>query len=162
MSRVYLSLGSNSNDKAEMLEKAIALLASKLGSIEAISQTYETPAWGYESDNTYYNSAIIIDTLESPNSTLAITQAIEKELGRKIKTINGEYTDRPIDLDIIFYDDVIINLKHLVIPHVHTCERRFVLQPLNDIVPEYVHPVRKEKISVLLLKCTDNTKVVKV
>ena len=161
MALVYISLGSNSDNKAEMLKKAIAFLASDLGEIVAKSSTYETEAWGYESTNTYYNSAVAVDSIHSPHNVLEITQSIEKQLGRINKTVNGEYTDRPIDIDILFYDDIIVDTERLNIPHIHICERRFVLQPLNDIAPKYIHPVNNKSIEFILSVCVDNTEITK-
>lgn len=162
MALVYLILGGNSADKSEKLLQAIALLFSELGEIKQTSSIYETEAWGYESANSYLNQALCIETSYSPLEVLHITQEIEKELGRTSKTTNGVYTDRPIDIDILFYDQEVVNLPELTIPHPHICERHFVLEPLNEICPKFNHPIRKETVKQLLDQCEDELAVKKL
>lgn len=162
MALTYLILGSNSDDKETILPRAIALLASKLGAIKKTSSIFETEAWGYESQNTYHNQVIVCETTFPANDTLNITQKIEIELGRKNKSVNGVYTDRPIDIDILYYDKEIINTPTLQIPHQHLQDRQFVLIPLVEIAPDFTHPIFSKTNQELLSECTDIGKVKKL
>ena len=162
MALSYLILGSNSGDKENLLSHAITLLGQKLGQIIAISSVYETAAWGYTSENSYLNQALSIETPHSPLDVLDITQTIEKSLGRTSKSINETYTDRPIDIDILFYDNKVVNHPKLTIPHPHICERRFVLVPMNELARELRHPIREKTISQLLGTCNDKLAVKKL
>lgn len=160
MAIATLILGGNSIDKDQKIKDAIALLASELGTIKQMSSIYETAAWGYESSNTYYNQVVIVSTNMPPQDVLNITQEIEKRLGRNSKSANGIYTDRPIDIDILFYNDISITTDRLTIPHPHISERRFVLVPLNEVLPNFIHPTKGKTVKYLFEKCTDNLDVV--
>ncbi len=162
MHLVHLILGSNSTDKQECLSRAIFLLEKEIGDIVSLSSVYESEAWGYESTNSYLNQALIIQSSLSPEDLLTSTQEIEKLLGRTSKTIDGHYTDRPIDIDLLFYEERIIESPDLCIPHPHIAKRRFVLEPLNEMDPEFIHPVSKKSISQLLEECDDTTSALKL
>ncbi|MDA3853781.1 MAG: 2-amino-4-hydroxy-6-hydroxymethyldihydropteridine diphosphokinase [Bacteroidales bacterium] len=162
MALSYLILGSNSGDKENLLRHAITLLDQKLGQIIATSSVYETAAWGYTSENSYLNQALSIETPHSPLEVLHITQLIEKRLGRSSKSVNEIYTDRPIDIDILFYDNKVVNHPKLTIPHPHLCERRFVLVPINELAPELCHPIRQKTMRQLLSSCDDKLAVRKL
>ena len=149
MSKVYLSLGTNLGDKTGNLLQAIICITKEIGILSAISSVYETEPWGYESDNNFLNMAVCAETLLKPEEILTITKSIEKSIGREEKTIDS-YRDRLIDIDIIAYDDLIVNLNNLKLPHPLFHDRKFVLEPLNEIVPDFVHPVLQKKISELL------------
>lgn len=151
MAKVLLSLGSNMGNKIKQLSDAREAIAQKIGTLKKSSAVYETPAWGYE-DNNYLNSAVLLDTEMTPDELLTVTQGIEKSLGRTQKTIfdkNGtpQYNSRPIDIDILYYNDLVVSKTHLTIPHPHIQDRNFVLFPLNDIAPEFVHPILKKSNS---------------
>lgn len=133
---VYLSLGSNLGDREHNLSVAIQLLTKKAGAVTQLSSIYESDAWGYDSDNNYYNCCIAIATFISPHELLKVTEAIEKAMGRE-KT--ATYTDRVIDIDILFYDDLVIEEASLIIPHPQLEKRSFVLLPLNEISPDLYH-----------------------
>jgi len=149
MNKVYLSLGTNLGDKTGNLLQAIICITKEIGILSAISSVYETEPWGYESDNNFLNMAVCAETLLKPEEILTITKSIEKSIGREEKTIDS-YRDRLIDIDIIAYDDLIVNLNNLKLPHPLFHDRKFVLEPLNEIVPDFVHPVLQKKISELL------------
>lgn len=138
---VYLGLGSNLGDKVELLMSAVRNIQIRIGYIEALSPLYETLPEGFESDNTFVNAACLVKTKLSAEEVLECTQVIERELGRRSKSINEVYSDRCIDIDILLYDSSIVELPHLIIPHKHLHERKFVLQPLSDIASEIVHPI---------------------
>ena len=162
MALSYLILGSNSVDKNEILGRTITLINKLVGTVTATSSVYETEAWGYESQNSYLNQALSVDTTHSPIELLHITQEIERNLGRSSKSINGVYTDRPIDIDILFYADEIVNMPELIIPHQHIAARRFVLEPMNELAPDLQHPVQERTIHQLLENCSDKLAVKKL
>jgi 2-amino-4-hydroxy-6-hydroxymethyldihydropteridine pyrophosphokinase len=149
MSRVFLGLGSNLGDKREYIRKALVFIGKRVGEIIALSDFYETQAWGYDSSETYINAVAEISTSIEPDELLLITQEIEREIGRKDKTENGKYHDRIIDIDILLYDDKIIQSKELTIPHPYMHKREFVLKPLFEIAPNVVHPITGKTISEL-------------
>ncbi len=159
MANCYLILGSNSGDKDKILISAIDYIEKQVGNIVTSSSLYQTEPWGYQTDNDFLNQALIVETRLTPLELLHATQNIEKTLGRTIKSINGHYSDRPIDIDILFYDKQIINSKELTVPHPLICERRFVLIPLNEIASDLLHPKLKKTINKLLEECPDNLPV---
>ncbi len=149
MALVYLSLGTNLGDKDQNLNKAIALLSAQVGDVLKQSAFYASEPWGFESENEFLNAVILVDTTLSPVEFLKKTQEIETGLGRKTKSSAG-YTDRLIDIDILFYDDLIIDEPELKIPHPLIAERDFVLIPLCEIAPDFLHPVLRKRISELI------------
>ena len=157
MASTHLILGSNSTDKRRCLSRAVCLLKDRVGKITASSSIYESEAWGYESQHSYLNQVVILQTELSPELLLSTTQEIEKDLGRKSKTVNGIYEDRPIDIDILFYNSKIVNSPVLHIPHPRLYERRFVLEPLLEIDAEYQHPVFQKSIYQLYQECPDKS-----
>lgn len=104
---------------------------------------------GYDSDHEYLNGVFHLETRLEPEDILARCMAIERELGR-VRTPGARYEDRPMDLDILFYDDAIISKDNLVIPHPRMHERRFVVEPMNDLAPDFVHPTLKKSMKQLL------------
>lgn len=151
-----LLLGGNIGDTEALLNEAINHI-SKLGVITKKSKIYASEAWGFESDNNFLNIAIIIKTNFSAEDLLSKLQKIEAEMGR-IRLGNG-YASRTMDIDIIFYDNIIINSDKLEIPHPRLHERMFTLKCLMDILPDYNHPVLNKSITELTKSCTDNIKV---
>ena len=149
MPSVYLGLGSNQGDKIENIKKAVTLISERAGVVFALSDFYKTLPHGYESSEIYINAAIWIDTNLNPEELLLVTQEIEKEVGRKEKTIDHEYHDRVIDIDILLYEDQIIQTTYLTIPHPLMHCREFVLLPLSEIAPDIVHPVSGKTIAEL-------------
>lgn len=148
MAIAYLSLGTNIGNKRKNLITAAALLAERVGDILALSDFYETEPWGFRSENIFLNAAVKIETSFSPQELLAMTQQIEKEMGRTEKS-HGSYQDRIIDLDILMYDSSIIQTPELTLPHPLMHERKFVLEPLAEIAPDMIHPVIHKTISSL-------------
>lgn len=131
---VYFSIGSNIGNRKRLVREAIALLNERVGEVERQSSLYETEPWGFDSPNKFINACVCCVTTLSPHQLLAITQHIERELGRTEKTKDGEYHDRIIDIDILLYDDLCVNSPNLVIPHPHMHERTFVMTPLREIL----------------------------
>lgn len=130
----YLSLGSNLGDRHATMQSAILLLDSQAGSVDRVSSAIETEPWGFESANKFLNMCVRIITTLSPGQLLATTKDIEQQLGRTTKSVNGQYHDRPIDIDILTYDDLHINTPSLTLPHPHMHERDFVMIPLREIL----------------------------
>jgi 2-amino-4-hydroxy-6-hydroxymethyldihydropteridine diphosphokinase len=148
MHKIYLSAGGNLENTVEKFERLFSLLQSRTGEIVLKSSYYQSDAWGFESAYPFINIALCMQTKLSPFELLHQTQLIEKELGRTKKTTT-HYQDRTMDIDIIFYDDAIIKTENLEIPHPKMHQRDFVLTPLNEICPNFIHPVLKKKISTL-------------
>ncbi|WP_419558308.1 2-amino-4-hydroxy-6-hydroxymethyldihydropteridine diphosphokinase [Prevotella sp.] len=130
----YLSLGSNLGDRHATMQSAILLLGKQAGTVDRVSSAIETEPWGFESANKFLNMCVRITTTLSPEQLLATTKDIELQLGRTTKSVNGQYHDRPIDIDILTYDDLHINTPSLTLPHPHMHERDFVMIPLREIL----------------------------
>ncbi|MGI6341578.1 MAG: 2-amino-4-hydroxy-6-hydroxymethyldihydropteridine diphosphokinase [Bacteroidales bacterium] len=152
MAVVYLSIGSNKGDRLDNIIKAIKLIED-FAEVINYSPIIETKPWGYNSTNLFLNIALKIRTELGCEMLLQKLLSIEKTLGR-VKT-KPEYEDRIIDIDILFYDKIIIKSKSLTIPHPHIQDRRFVLEPLNSISPNFNHPVLNLNINTLLKRCPD-------
>ena len=133
--KLYLSLGSNLGDRAENLHRAIALIEERVGTVQRVSSFIETEPWGFESKHPFLNAACLVLTTLSPMECLDATQQIERELGRKRKSKNGKYHDRPIDIDLLMYDDLTLSTPRLTLPHPRMQERDFVMIPLREILP---------------------------
>ena len=138
----YLGIGTNLGDRAENLTRAVALISEQVGTVLACSSFMETAPWGFTSDNHFLNAVLAVDTALSPHELLRITQSIERELGRLHKTIDGNYSDRIIDIDILLYEDLTIVSDELTIPHPYILMRDFVYLPLEEIAPEVLRNLR--------------------
>ncbi len=154
MACIYLGIGSNSLDKASKLKEALIALQKKIGFIVSKSGLYETEPWGFDCSESFLNMTVEINTDLTPDELLLNCKEIEKSLGR-VKSNKKQYDSRSIDLDILFYENKIIKTPTMTIPHAYIEKRLFVLLPLNDIAPDYIHPVLKENITTLLQKCKD-------
>ena len=144
MATVFLGLGSNIGNKVENLNKAIDFIRVRIGEIISSSAFYETKPWGYVSENTFLNAVVLVETNILPLQTLTIIQEIEREMGRRITSENDRYEDRIIDIDLLFYDDLIYSDHILTVPHPLIEKREFILNPLAEIAPNFVHPVSKK------------------
>ena len=151
--KVLISLGSNKGAREKNVEKAIALIQKDLGQILAVSPLYETSSWGYD-DDPYLNNAICLVTELSPLEMMDALLKIELDLGRK-RTDTQNYQARTIDLDIVLIEGVVVDHPKLQVPHPRMNLRKFVLQPLSDIAPDWIHETEQISISDLLLKCED-------
>lgn len=152
MATVYLGLGTNLGDKEANLRTAIYKLQERIGKQVSLSSFYETAPWGFESDHSFLNAAIGLETSLSPIEILHITQEIEKELGRTKKSVNGSYSDRLIDIDILLYDTLVLQTPELTIPHPLMTERDFVMKPLIEIAGNVIHPILKKRIMTIQSK----------
>lgn len=146
----YILLGSNLGNKEQNLNNAKDLLKKYVGDIEKYSTYFYSEPWGFESINKFINQAIEIKTQLSPLDLLKQTQFIEKKIGRKTKTNNNVYSDRIIDIDILFYNNIIYKSNELIIPHPLLHKRLFVLEPLNEIANNLTHPILNKNINSLL------------
>jgi len=142
---VYLALGSNLGDRLANLKQAISSLTPQLD-VKTKSQVYETPPWGFEDQPKFLNQVIKAQTYLDPEPLLKHLKRLEVALGRQESFPNGP---RLIDIDLLFYDDLVLNKPFLVIPHPRLHERGFVLLPLMDIAPDLVHPVHKKTVQEL-------------
>lgn len=131
--QVYLGLGSNLGDKEWNLSEAIRLIGEKVGEVLRQSSFIETEPWGFESENRFLNAVILCQTTKTPREVLEITQQIERDMGRRQKSVSIGYADRTIDIDILLYDDLTIDEPDLKIPHPLMYQRDFVMRPLKEI-----------------------------
>lgn len=158
MYTVHLSLGTNLDDKLNNLLKAYRNTVARAGRVTGGSSVYETEPWGFNTDKRFYNLNLMIRTGLSPEGLLSVLHDIEQEMGRK----RGErpYVSRVIDIDVLFYEQYIIETEDITIPHPRIKDRRFVLEPLNEIDPAFIHPVYRLSVRELLRKCPDASGVV--
>lgn len=138
MHQVYLGLGSNIGDRRQCIADAIRLISERVGTVLRQSSLIETEPWGFNSENRFLNGVILCETSLTPRQVLKATQKIERALGRRQKSIGADtdapvYHDRPIDIDILLYDDLSVDEPDLKIPHPLMYERDFVMIPLNEI-----------------------------
>lgn len=134
MYEVYLSLGTNLGNRKRNIREAIEKIGEQIGVVERQSALYETKPWGFSSPNDFINACIFVLTPLAPHQLLEATQKIELEMGRTLKSVDGEYHDRIIDIDILLIDDLKINEPDLKIPHPLMEERDFVMIPLKEIL----------------------------
>ena len=151
--RVFIAIGSNQGDREENCLRAARLLGSS-GKAEVICQSplYETEPWGVKEQTPFVNSAIEIRTELAPIALLGLLKSIELDMGRKA---SPRWSERVIDLDILFFGDEVVREKGLDVPHPRLCERAFVLVPLSDIAPEFVHPVLGKSVREMLAGLKD-------
>jgi 2-amino-4-hydroxy-6-hydroxymethyldihydropteridine diphosphokinase len=153
MSRIFLSVGGNLGDRLENFNLTLVNISKCIGSIKKQSSIYETKAWGKENQPDYLNMALEVETTLMPEELLKKTQQIEINLGRERHEIWGA---RTIDIDILFYDDEIIDSENLKIPHPLINIRKFVLLPMLEIAADFIHPVLKQNIKSIYLNCGDD------
>ena len=157
---VYFSLGTNLGNKHKNLEIAVEMIGKSCGIVVRSSGIYVSKSWGYDSSNDFFNQCLKLDTGLGPEELLQQILEIEHVMGRE-KQGTG-YADRIIDIDILFYDKATFKTDRLHIPHPRIPERLFVLKPMMELDPEFVHPTLQETIAVLLKKCTDSLDVRKL
>ena len=153
----YIALGSNKGNKLQYLQSAVDVIFHTVGVVKKLSKVYKTPALGFEGDD-FYNACIKVETHLSSKKLLKALKNIEKQLGRSEKTIDG-YESREIDLDILFYEAEVLDDKNLTIPHPEIQNRKFVLQPLLDVLKDFKHPVLDKTIETLFEECDDDSQI---
>jgi 2-amino-4-hydroxy-6-hydroxymethyldihydropteridine diphosphokinase len=159
MNKTFLLLGSNQGDRAINLTEAKAKISRELGPIITTSSIYKTAAWGLENQPDFYNQVIIVTTEHSPLKTLSILQHIEMQLGR-IRL--EKWGPRIIDIDILFFNDAILDLPTLKIPHPEIQNRMFTLKPLVEVAENFIHPVLNKSLIQLMHACADRLPVDKI
>ena len=152
--KLVLSLGSNLGNRYAYLLRAIQKIEKYFNSKPIIAHFYETPPWGNENQFRFINTAIYLHTDIPLDQCLKKVQAIEKEMGR-IKT--EKWGPRMIDIDILFYEDDVVEIDELVVPHQYLHQRAFVLKPLQDILPNFIHPLKNKTIIQLIEDIDDNS-----
>jgi 2-amino-4-hydroxy-6-hydroxymethyldihydropteridine diphosphokinase len=156
MDQVVFILGGNLGDKLGLIESATELMISHFGQVILGSSIFESEPWGGKSIGNYLNQVLVFQTTTPPEEVLDIILGIELMMGRKREE---KWGNRTMDIDILYFGDEIFQSKRLTIPHPFLQERRFVLEPLSEILPDFVHPVLKQTNQELLLKCPDNSLV---
>ena len=151
---VFLSIGSNLGDSLNTLRQAAIDIEKSLGAIASASSIYESEPWGFDAGQNFLNAVLAVDTSLSPEKVLRKINEIENAHGR-IRPQTGGYSSRTLDIDIVFYDDLILDSAALNIPHPRLHERLFVLLPLAEIAPDLIHPVSKLSVGELLDACKD-------
>ena len=136
MHQVYLGLGTNLGDKEANLKAAVEEIGKRVGEVTSLSAFHVSEPWGFTSEHTFLNSVCCVLTDFSPMEVLRLTQDIERSLGRLKKSVDGHYSDRLIDIDILLYDDLHIATPELTIPHPLMGQRDFVMIPLHEIAPD--------------------------
>jgi 2-amino-4-hydroxy-6-hydroxymethyldihydropteridine diphosphokinase len=151
---VYLSLGSNIEDRSSFLQTAQDHIRDGIGPISAVSAVYESEPWGFQAETPFLNSVAEVQTMLGPVELMNALLSIEEKMGRVRK--QGTMTSRNIDIDILFYGNMVIDSERLNIPHPRLQERRFVLEPMAGIAPLFVHPVSGLTMKDLLKQCSDS------
>ena len=157
--RLFIITGGNIGDRKKNLETASVLIEKRVGKIINQSKIYETEAWGITDQPAFYNQVLVIESKFSARDVLNVILKIEAEMGRKRTVKNAA---RIIDIDILFFNDDVLNEQNLIIPHPEIANRRFVLLPLKEIAPQMIHPVLKKTIKDLLSETKDQLKVTAV
>lgn len=157
--KLIILLGSNMGRRRAFLKKAGKQVRKRIGSVVRSSSIYQTAAWGKTNQPDFLNQVLEIGTEFTPLACIEILLDIESGMGRVRTEKNAP---RTIDLDILFYDDLILNLPNLIIPHPAITERKFVLTPLHELLPEFLHPIHKKNNTTLLQECTDLLNVKKL
>lgn len=159
MHTVIISTGSNQGEREQHLQSAIEALEAHGFALLKASAVYETAAWGLEDQPAFLNQVLCFETEHKPSHCMELLLVIERAMGRQRKQ---KWGPRTIDLDILFFDQAIINESDLMVPHPHLHKRRFILEPLHEIMPYYVHPVLKLTVSEMLENCEDQLPVTRV
>ena len=157
INKIFLGLGSNLGNREENILMAEKLIEEKVGKVRSKSSIYETAAWGITEQNAFLNQVLEIETVFSPSAVLHLLLKIEKDMGR-IREI--KWGERSIDIDVLYFNNEILSTENLVVPHPFIQERKFVLVPLCEIAPVFIHPKLKQSNLELLEKCQDSGEII--
>lgn len=157
-SRVIAGLGSNQGDRFASLGRAMELIREEAGEIIAASSVWETEPWGFDADEQFLNMVVVFETVMQPPQLMQLFRSIEGRMGRK-RSGGGKYESRIIDLDILLWEERVISLPGLEVPHPKLTDRRFVLEPLSEVAPDTVHPVTQQTVAEMLQMCDDQSDV---
>ncbi len=158
--QLFLCLGGNLGNKAEIFSQTAALIGARIGFLKHLSPLYTSPPWGFRARSWFWNQVAEVTTSLSPEEVLREIHAIEHHFGRIRKP--GSYRSRKMDIDILFYDRVIMETPELTLPHPMIARRLFVLLPLADIAPALVHPVTGERVADMIAQSDDTSPVTRV
>lgn len=158
MNTAYLLTGGNMGEREMYLQQAIKLVEECAGRVQTLSSIYETAPWGKTDQPAFLNQVLCIETILNPEDLLIVLLDIERKIGRQRHEKMGP---RIIDIDILFYNNLVLETENLIIPHPQIAFRRFVLTPIMEIAPGFVHPVLKKSITTLLENCPDTLPVSK-
>lgn len=157
-SRVIIGLGSNLNDRFAALSRALTLLKEEAGDIVAASSVWETEPWGFDADDQFLNMVVVLETGKQPRQLMQLFRSLEGRMGRK-RSGGGRYESRIIDIDILLWQERVISMPGLEVPHPKLADRRFVLEPLNEVAPDAMHPVTGLTVKEMLALCDDRSDV---
>jgi len=159
MQQVVLGLGGNIGDTKSFLAQAIHFIDQEIGAVKLKSSLYQTKAWGVENQSDFINMVLQLETLLDPYEVLEASLAIEQKIGRD-RLGKKKWTERIIDIDVLFYEDKIMNAPQLILPHDYIQERNFVLYPLTEILPDLIHPVLLKTVRELKEKTRDKQSII--
>jgi 2-amino-4-hydroxy-6-hydroxymethyldihydropteridine diphosphokinase len=160
MHQLFLGIGGNTGNKHDNFDKVYTFIKNELGEILQSSSVYETPPWGFRSVENFWNQVLVVETKYSPEELLQKIAKIENWFGRERGT--ASYTSRKMDIDILYFDTLVIETENLTIPHAQIANRLFVLVPLAEIAPEFLHPKLKMTSLQMFKNCTDISAIKKV
>lgn len=157
MHKVFLGIGGNVGNKQKNFYEVLVLIEKHLGGALKISSIYETPPWGFKASENFWNQVILIRTALSAQILISEIHKIEQHFGRQRKT--GCYSSREMDIDILYFDEELIQNESLTVPHPRIAQRKFVLVPLVEIAPDFVHPLFQQSNFQLLESCNDESMI---
>ena len=160
MHKVFIGIGGNIGNKPLNFEKVLVLIEKELGKIIQASSIYETPAWGFYSEDFFWNQVLVINSILEAEEMLWRIHKIEEEFGRKRE--GKGYASRQMDIDILYFDDAYFETKSLIIPHPKIQERKFVLVPLVEIAPDFKHPLIRLTSIKMLENCKDESLIKRI
>ncbi len=160
MHEVFLGIGGNVGNKHDNFDKVYTFIQNELGEITKSSSIYETPPWGFDAKENFWNQVLIVETEFSPEELLRKIAGIEILFGRERES--GKYISRQMDIDILYFDELVMKTENLTIPHQQIQKRLFVLVPLAEIAPGFVHPLLKLTSLEMLKNCGDSSVIKKV